>query len=151
MIDATEMKNHMWNVIGAIHEVHKHMGPGLNEYVYQEALEMELRIQNIPYIRELSFHPKYKGTEMAATYKIDFICKDDIIIELKAVDALNINHKAQLFNYMRLLNAKVGIIVNFSPKYAQIERYLYDSCNKEILTVNGEPLIKTDEIDLLLR
>lgn len=142
MIDTEALKKYMWDVVGAIHEVHRNMGPGLNEYVYQEALEMELDIQGVPYKREFKFHPEYKGKKLNAEYRLDFICKGDIIIELKAVSELTKDHKAQLFNYMRLCKAKVGILVNFAPKFAQIERYLYDDENNEILTANGMPLIR---------
>jgi GxxExxY protein len=142
MVNVEFLKNDSYDVIGAIHEVHKTLGPGLNEYVYQEALELELNERDIPYQREVTFHPTYKGTTMQAGYRVDFLCKRNIIIELKAVETLNQEHKAQLFNYMRLLEKSIGIIVNFSPKFAQIERYFYDIEKREILTVYGNPLVK---------
>ena len=140
MLDIESLKYNSFDVIGSIHEVHKILGPGLNEYVYQEALEIELQKRGIQYLREMTFHPIYKDVQMKAEYRIDFICKSDIIIELKAVEALNKEHKAQLFNYMRLLGASTGIIVNFAPAFAQIERYFYDSETREILTAYGTPL-----------
>jgi len=135
------LKNDSYEVIGAIHEVHKILGPGLNEYVYQEALELELKNRHIPYKREMKFNPIYKGITMQAEYRVDFLCKNNIIVELKSVETLSKEHKAQLFNYMRLLGKGTGIIVNFSPKYAQIERYFYDEENREIVTSYGSPLI----------
>lgn len=142
MLNVENLKNNSYEIIGAIHEVHKTLGPGLNEYVYQEALEIELQKRNIPYQRELSFHPMYKDVQMKAEYRVDFICKKNIIIELKAVEELNKEHKAQLFNYMRLMNVTTGILVNFATKFAQIERYFYDSESYEILTAYGQPLTK---------
>ena len=133
----------MYDVVGAIHEVHRRMGAGLNEYVYQEALEIEFMYCGIPFQREISFHPTYRGKELKAEYRLDFLCKEDIIVELKAVEKLGGDNKAQLFNYMRLRKASCGIIVNFAPKYAEVERYLYDAETDDILTTDGKPLLRT--------
>lgn len=138
MINAKELKAHMFDVVGAIYEVHRELGAGLNEYCYQEGLEMELREREIAYKRELTFHPCYHGKEMEAIYRIDFLCKDSIIVECKALENLTQNHRAQLFNYMRLSKATCGILVNFAPKYMEIERYFYDTERKAILTVDGQ-------------
>ncbi len=98
---------------------------------------MEMEEQNIPFRRELSFHPSYRGKNMSSEYRIDFLCKDDIIVECKSVPELIPNHRAQLFNYMRLLKKACGILVNFFPKYAVIERYLYDVDENNIVGVDG--------------
>ena len=99
MIDIEALKNYAYDTIGAIHEVHKELGPGLNEKIYQEGLQLELSERNIPYKKELTFHPTYHGKEMEATYRLDFLVNDDIIVELKSVESLTNEHKAQLFNY----------------------------------------------------
>ena len=75
---------------------------------------------------------------MSAEYRVDFICKDDIIIECKAVAELTSNHRAQLFNYLRLMGCTCGILVNFAPKFATIERYFYDIDLKEIVGIDGK-------------
>ena len=137
MKTAAELKNHIYDIVGALHSVHKELGPGINEYCYQEALAMELSDRGILFEREKSFRPIYKGREMNAEYRIDFLCKGDVIVECKAVATLTSNHRAQLFNYMRLLRMPCGIIVNFFPKFAVIERYFYDADNQEILTSEG--------------
>ena len=103
MINVTELKAHMYDVIGAIHEVHSELGAGLNEVCYQEGLQMQLEEQGISYTREQSFHPVYHNKEMNALFRIDFLCKGDIIVECKSVSELVPAHRAQLFNYMRLL------------------------------------------------
>ena len=139
MIDISFLKEHIYDVIGAIHEVHNELGAGLNEFCYQEGLELQLREQNIAFEREKTFHPHYKGRPMDAEYRIDFLCKGDVIVECKAVSSLTSTHRAQLFNYMRLLKAACGIIVNFYPKFATIERYFYDTDSREILTSSGSP------------
>ena len=75
---------------------------------------------------------------MNTTYRIDFLCKEDIIVECKAVSELLSTHRAQLFNYMRLLKLPCGILVNFSPKFAVIERYFLDIETKEIVGADGK-------------
>ena len=137
MIELSKLKAHVYEVIGAIHEVHNELGAGLNEYCYQEGLQMQLDEQGITYERELTFHPMYHGLPMKAEYRVDFLCKGDIVVECKAVTEIVSNHRAQLFYYMRLLGCPCGIIVNFSPKFATIERYFYDVETNEIMGIDG--------------
>lgn len=130
----------MYDVVGSIHEVHKELGAGLNEFCYQEGLAMQLSEDNIQFEREMSFHPTYHGNVMNAEYRLDFLCKGDIVVECKAVTQLVTNHRAQLFNYMRLLKKPCGILVNFSPRFATIERYLFDKESQKILTIDGRDI-----------
>jgi GxxExxY protein len=138
MIDISELKQHMYDVVGAIHDVHKELGAGLNEYCYQEGLQLQLEESGIPFQRELSFHPHYHGREMSAEYRVDFLCKDNIIVECKAVTELISNHRAQLFNYMRLLQFPCGILVNFAPQFATIERYFIDTERNAVIGTDGK-------------
>lgn len=92
----------MYPIIGAIYEVHKELGPGLNEYVYQEGLAMQLEEEEIRYEKEKLFTPTYHNRIMRANYRLDFVCLDKIIVECKSVEKLTLNHRAQLYNYMRL-------------------------------------------------
>jgi len=137
MIDVTTYKKHIYDVVGALHEVHKELGAGLNESCYQEGLRIQLEEQGIEFSKELSFHPSYHGRQMESMFRVDFLCKGDIIIECKAVEELVSNHRAQLFNYMRLLSCPCGILVNFSPRYAEIERYFLDLDTNEIVGADG--------------
>ena len=137
MINTAALKEHIYDVIGALYEVHKELGPGLNEYCYQEGLQLQFEEQKIPYKREVSFHPKYHGKEMQALYRIDFLCKNDIIVECKSISEIDNNVRAQLFNYMRLLKCPCGILVNFSKRSMDLERYFYDSELKEIIGMKG--------------
>ena len=127
----------MYDVVAAIHEVHHELGAGLNEYCYQEGLQIQLKEMGIPFVREKAVHPMYHGQEMNAEYRVDFLCKESIVVECKAVTELVANHRSQLFNYMRLLKIPCGILVNFSPKYATIERFLYDVEHNNILGTDG--------------
>ena len=83
MIDTIRLKDHIYDVVGAVHTVHKELGPGLNESCYQEGLQIEFTQKKIPFKREVSFHPIYQGIKMEATFRLDFLCKDDIILECK--------------------------------------------------------------------
>ena len=138
--DLEILKKQIYPIVGAVYSVHTELGPGLNEYVYQEGLEIELKAQHVFYEREKEYHPTYRGIPMSSTFRLDFVCLKNIIIECKAVTKLNTEHRAQLFNYMRLTKLRMGILVNFSPAYMELERYLYDPETDEILTYNGEKL-----------
>ena len=137
MIDIKALKEHIYDVIGAIHEVKKGMGPGLNEYCYQEALQLQLEYNKIPFIKEQSFHPVYFGTPLKTEFIVDFLCKNDIIVECKSVAELINVHRAQLHNYLRLTKSTCGILVNFFPDYFELERYFYDDERKVILGYDG--------------
>ena len=80
MIDVDKLKQHVYDVIGALHAVHKELGPGVNEYCYQEALAIELSENNIPFEREKAFHPTYRGHAMNAEFRLDFLCKGDVTL-----------------------------------------------------------------------
>ena len=138
--DLDILKSAMYPVIGAIYEVHKELGPGLNEYVYQEGLGMQLEEENIAFEREKEYTPIYHDRTMNAKYRLDFVCMDQIIIECKAVEKLTLNHRAQLFNYLRLTKLPMGILVNFSQKSAVIERYFFDTQKNEIMSMDGTVL-----------
>ena len=75
---------------------------------------------------------------METLFRIDFLCKDEIIVECKSVSELVSGHRAQLFNYMRLLKKPCGILVNFAPRNYELERYLYDKENNQILGIDGK-------------
>lgn len=140
MVDIQTLKQHMFDVVGAIYEVHKELGAGLNEFCYQEGLQMQLEEQEIPFNREMSFHPSYHGKAMQASYRVDFLCKGDIIVECKAAEDLNNNMRSQLYNYMRLLKHPCGILVNFASKLVKVERYFYDKETNVIIAVDGHAI-----------
>ena len=137
MIDISSLKQKVYDVVRAIYDVHDVLGPGLNESCYQEGLEFELKEKKIPFVREMTFHPHYRGIPMGSTFRVDFICKDDIIVECKAVSDVIGNHRAQLFNYMRLLQKQCGILVIFYPFSANVERYFYDKNTNQIIATDG--------------
>jgi GxxExxY protein len=109
---------------GAVFEVYKEMGCGFLETVYQECLEKELSKRGIPFVAQQEIHLMYKGETLYQTYKSDLICYNKIIVELKAVKGIASEHKAQVINYLKATNLKLGLLINFGshPK-VQIERF----------------------------
>lgn len=105
-----------YNVKGACIEVHKYLGCGFLEKVYQDALEIELKLRGIPYEREKRAVIEYKGQIIDHDYVTGFICYDSLIVELKAVRELHDVHKAQVLNYLRATALPVGMLVNFGEK-----------------------------------
>lgn len=106
-------KEESYKIIGAAFEVYNTLGPGFLEAVYQECLELEFQKRGIPYEREKEIVIKYNGYKLKQTYKADFICYDQIIVELKAVSEIIDSHRAQVSNYLRATNMKLGILLNF--------------------------------------
>lgn len=109
-------------ILKACMEVHKELGNGFLEPVYQEALEEEFKIQKIPYEREKLLTVMYKGKKLSKEYFADFVCYGNIIVELKAVTNLVKGHKAQVINYMKATNSEIGILVNFGENSLKWER-----------------------------
>jgi len=112
-----------YKIIGACYEVYREKGCGFVEPVYQECMEIELRLQGVPCLTQRPLPLEYKGYALSCTYIPDFVCFDKIILELKAVTTLNDEHRAQVQNYLKATRFKLGLLVNFGhyPK-TEIER-----------------------------
>lgn len=106
-------KEESYKIVGAAFKVYNTLGAGFLEAVYQEALEIELQRQGIPYERERELKIVYDGVELKQTYKADFVCYGKIIVELKAVSALDDAHRAQVYNYLHATGLKMGLLLNF--------------------------------------
>lgn len=111
-------------IIGAAMEVHKTLGCGFLEKVYQEALELELKSRCIPTEREKLINITYKGVILDQPYKADFVCYNDIILELKAVSKLEEVHRAQVLNYLKASGYQVGYLINFGETSLRFERFI---------------------------
>jgi GxxExxY protein len=117
----------MYQVIGAAMDVYNELGYGLAEPIYQECLSIACSEKGIPWEREKPLKMRFHGKELKKTYVADFVCYGDLIVEIKAVSELNNDHRAQLFNYLRITDSYAGILINFGhPKNLVTERYLYD-------------------------
>ena len=101
-------------VIGAAIEVHKTLGPGLLESVYQTCMLKELYIRGIWVESEAPVTVKYKGDVITEAYRVDLLDDNRLVVELKAVDRVSDVHKAQLLTYLRLMNKKLGLLINFN-------------------------------------
>ena len=115
--------NESYAIFGAAMEVYNQLGYGFLEAVYQEALEIELKRAGIPTEREKELQIIYDGIVLSQKFKTDFVCYDKIIIELKAVSALNDAHRSQLFNYLHATKMHLGLLINFcNPNGLEWER-----------------------------
>ena len=99
---------------GAVYEVYRELGNGFKEEVYQQCLEIEFASRGIPFNAKKELRIFYKGEPIEKTYIPDFYCYGKIIVEIKAVDALTKEHRAQLMNYLRLTKSRLGLLVNFA-------------------------------------
>ena len=115
-------------IIGACMEVHKHLGPGLFESTYSECFADELGRQEIPFAREVPVTLRYKGRELSQTYRLDFVIDSAVIVELKALVAIEPVHRAQVLTYLRLSGLRAALLVNFHAPtlLAGLRRFLND-------------------------
>lgn len=102
-----------YDIVGCAIEVHKHVGPGLLESVYEKCLTHELQLRGLKVEKQVVVPIEYKGVQLESTLRADIIVNDMIIVELKAVELLHPLYKAQLLSYMRLLNKCKGLLINF--------------------------------------
>ncbi len=116
--------NESYAVIGAAMKVHSELGCGFLEAVYQEALEIEFKNKKIPYIREQKLPIYYNGQELKTYYQADFVCYDNIIVELKAIKALSEIEKAQVFNYLKASKLKKALLINFGESHLVFKRFV---------------------------
>jgi GxxExxY protein len=113
-----------YKIIGAAMEVHRQLGCGFLETVYQEALALELRDREIPFRRELLFPVSYKGYRLNSQYRPDFICFDSVIVELKALSTLSSVEDSQLINYLKVTGYHTGLLLNFGTRSLQQRRFV---------------------------
>lgn len=113
-------KEESYRIMGACFEVYKEKGSGFLEGVYQECLEIELGLREVPFRPQTSLDLSYKGRELKQKHVPDFICFGQIILEIKAVSQLHDEHRAQVHNYLKATGFKLGLLVNFGH-YPQVE------------------------------
>ena len=129
----TQLKSYVYDIIGCCQNVHKELGPWLNEYVYQEALKIALEEKQVPFEKEYYFQVFYHGHPLPHKHYMDFLCKGNIVLECKAISSIGVEQRQQLWNYMRLTNASIGILYNFAPAKDQCEKYYYDVKTQSII------------------
>lgn len=107
------LKKEVYIIIGAAIEVHRELGPGFLEAVYQEAMEVELQLQGISFESQKLLPISYKGKLLRKEYIADLVCFDEIIVELKALERLSGKEESQLLNYLKVTGLRVGLLINF--------------------------------------
>ena len=111
-------------IIGAAMAVHRELGSGFLEAVYQAALEKEFRNQGVPYQRERSL-PVYYKEEVIATFQVDFLCYDNVIVELKALRQISGIEQAQVINYLKAARLNRGLLINFGKQSLEYKRIVF--------------------------
>ena len=119
-MDKIVYKDESYKIIGACFNVYNTLGSGFLEQVYQECLEIELEKLGIPFVAQKEIEIKYGDIILKSKYKPGLICYGKIIVELKAVKNICDEHKAQLFNYLKATDYKLGFLVNFGA-YPSLE------------------------------
>jgi GxxExxY protein len=109
-----------YKIIGACFEVYREKGCGFLEPVYQECMEIELRLQGVTFVPQKPLTLEYKGCPLRSKYEPDFVCYDKIVVELKAVTELTDEHRAQVQSYLKATRLKLGLLISFGH-YPKVE------------------------------
>ena len=137
-MDIQLYKDRMYQIIGAAMALYNEIGSGYSEPIYQECLSVICTEKDIPWEREKPLRMTFHGVELEKLYKADFVCYDDIIVELKAVSELLSEHRAQLFNYMRITNIKFGLLINFGESHKlHAEKYMFNELLNKFDLIRG--------------
>ncbi|MBI5368878.1 MAG: GxxExxY protein [Planctomycetes bacterium] len=116
----------VYQIVGAAIEVHRVLGWGFLEAVYQEAMSIELKSRGVPVAPQPGLPIEYKAHRLEREYRPDFLCFSNIVVELKAIDHLGPAERAQLLNYLRASNCRLGLLINFgSCARLEWQRYVY--------------------------
>ena len=107
------LKDEAYAIVGAAIEVHRELGSGFLEAVYQEALQMELHERGIPFEAQKPLRIQYKGQMLRKDYCADLLCFGQIVVELKALDRLSGNEESQILNYLKATGLRLGLLINF--------------------------------------
>ena len=114
-----------YEIIGAAMEVHKELGSGFLEAIYQEALEREFRDREIPFKSQPPVQITYKGELLNKTYQPDFICFENVLVEIKALSILSGTEESQIINYLKATGLEIGLLINFGTKTLEYRRFVY--------------------------
>ena len=140
-------KDAVYEIIGAAMDVHSELNWGLLEPVYNEALHLELLDRGIDSEQEKLLPCFYKHHQLEKFYKMDLVV-DDVIVELKSVKELTSAHQAQLFNYLRLTQKPIGLLINFGQPSLQGERYAYiEETNECVLLDKNMNMLYPEYVD----
>jgi GxxExxY protein len=120
------LKEEVYTVVGAAMAVHRELGAGFLEGVYQEALEWELQLRRVPFESQKPLTILYKGHQLRKEYIADLVCYTQVIVELKALDQLSGREEAQILNYLKATGLRVGLLINFgTPAKLEWKRFVH--------------------------
>ena len=131
-------KDITYRIIGAAMTVHRELGSGLLEPIYNEALCMELTDIGLQAEPEQEVFCYYKGRKLEKTYRMDILVENDIVLELKSTEVIRPEHRFQLFNYLRLTKKPIGLLINFGSESLYGERYGYNPQTNECILLSKE-------------
>jgi GxxExxY protein len=114
-----------YSIIGAAMEVHRELGPGFLEAVYQEAMEFELADRQIANQPQVELNIRFKARQLKTKYKPDFVCFGDVIVEIKALKGLTDIERAQVINYLKATGSRRALLMNFGAKQLEFERFVF--------------------------
>lgn len=121
-MDGMKRDPRTYSIIGAAMEVHRILGPGFLEPTYHDALLIEFQKRNIPHAHEVSVPIVYKGVQLRTSYRADFICHNDVLVEIKAISNLTAHDDAQLLHYLRATGIEIGLLINFGTGSLEYRR-----------------------------
>jgi GxxExxY protein len=122
---AEERDPQTYAIIGAAMEIHRQLGHGFLEAVYQDAAVIEFPLRRIPFEKEVTLPVQYKGTTLPTRYRADFVCFSEIIVEFKALSRLSSVEESQLLNYLKATGLKRGLLINFGAPSLQYKRLVW--------------------------
>ena len=126
-MNATDLihKEEVYRIVGAAMEVHRELGPGFLEAVYQEALAIEFDLLKIPFEEQVKLNLSYKNNPMKAFYVPDFLCYNDIVVEIKAIKKCAQVEEAQIINALKASKLELGLLINFGEPSLYWKRFVF--------------------------
>ena len=128
-------------IIGAAMEVHRELGPGFLEAVYQESLDIEMSLREIPHCSQTMLSIHYKDRALRATYKPDFVCHGAVIVEIKAISSLTAADDAQTLNYLAATGMEVALLLNFGRPSLEYKRLIRSSSSAKSAKSAASPAL----------
>lgn len=127
-------------IIGAAIEVHRHLGPGLLESIYEQALAMEISMREISVLQQVEVPITYKGHAFNGKLRLDLVVGNTVVVEIKALEALLPVHHAQLLSYLRLARKRLGLLINFNVPVLRQGIRRITNFESSVVSASSEPL-----------